>query len=385
MELNHSLDAEYLVPAKTQSKRSSDLEFADDDVAYLVDWRDDRAQRLLAELLSREIKVRVAQKPFSYSAMRSGDDAVRFVEGTLQIPLGIQQDKRRVIRQIVRKAAKQGVELTAVKTGLTPQGIDLGSNNFPVVKAPQLAMLIDAGVSAYSAGEIWHQLDTRIGVPVTMIKLSSLARADLRDYTTLIVPDGGYSGLSESDWESLRRFADDGGTILSVGRATGEVAARLTGKDDILFAEVTGNGKGDASGEELVGTIQQPFGSASTERALKLISGAIFQTSVDRTHPLAWGISKETLPVFRNHTRFLNPSENPYANPFVYDPVSPLMAGYCSEENVERFKGSASVVVYPVGKGRVILLADDPNFRGFWLGTSRVFMNAIFFGDLTGR
>ena len=58
------------------------------------------------------------------------------------------------------------------------------------------------------------------------------------------------------------------------------------------------------------------------------------------------------------------------------------MAGYCSDENVERFKGAASVVVQPKGKGRFILMADDPNFRGFWKATSRVFLNALFFGDL---
>jgi hypothetical protein len=27
-------------------------------------------------------------------------------------------------------------------------------------------------------------------------------------------------------------------------------------------------------------------------------------------------------------------------------------------------------------------MADDPNFRGFWKATSRVFLNALFFGDL---
>jgi hypothetical protein len=382
LELKNTLDAENLVPARTQVRRGGELEFADDDVAYLVDWRDDSAQQLLADLLARDIKVRVALKPFSFS---TGDEAVRFGEGTLQIPLGIQQDKRRIIRLVLRSGARQGVEIAAVKTGLTPAGIDLGSNNFPVVTGPRLAMLMDTGVSAYGAGEIWHQLDTRVGMPVTMIKLSSLSRADLREYTTMIVPDGSYDGLSESEWESLRRFTRDGGTVISVGRATGDVAAKLTGKSDVLFAEVAENGKGDAAGEQLIGTIQQPFGSAATERALKLISGAIFQTRVDRTHPLAFGISTETLPVFRNHTRFLKASENPYANPLVYDPENPLMAGYCSAENVARFKGSASVVVYPVGKGRLILMADDPNYRGFWLGTSRIFMNAIFFGDLSGR
>jgi hypothetical protein len=30
----------------------------------------------------------------------------------------------------------------------------------------------------------------------------------------------------------------------------------------------------------------------------------------------------------------------------------------------------------------VVLFADNPNFRGYWHGTSRLFLNAVFFGNL---
>jgi hypothetical protein len=35
-----------------------------------------------------------------------------------------------------------------------------------------------------------------------------------------------------------------------------------------------------------------------------------------------------------------------------------------------------------VGTGRVINIADNPNFRAFWLGGAKLFMNAIFFGRI---
>ena len=130
------------------------------------------------------------------------------------------------------------------------------------------------------------------------------------------------------------------------------------------------------------GTIQKPFDSSSNERALRLISGAIFKTKIDTTHPLLYGFENPNLAVFRNHARFLSPSSNPYCNPVIYDSKKPLMAGYCSEENIEKFKGSASVVVRPSGRGRYVLMADNPNFRGFWKATNRVFLNAIYFGEL---
>jgi len=40
------------------------------------------------------------------------------------------------------------------------------------------------------------------------------------------------------------------------------------------------------------------------------------------------------------------------------------------------------VLVNANGAGRVISIADNPNFRAFWLGGTKLFLNAIFFGRL---
>jgi len=74
-------------------------------------------------------------------------------------------------------------------------------------------------------------------------------------------------------------------------------------------------------------------------------------------------------------------SKNPYATPFYYKD-KPLQSGWISKENYDAVKNSAAVIVSTVGTGRVISIADNPNFRAFWLGTSKLFMNAIFFGRL---
>jgi hypothetical protein len=39
-------------------------------------------------------------------------------------------------------------------------------------------------------------------------------------------------------------------------------------------------------------------------------------------------------------------------------------------------------VVNSIGNGRVISIADNPNFRAFWLGGTKLMMNAIFFGRI---
>ena len=42
-----------------------------------------------------------------------------------------------------------------------------------------------------------------------------------------------------------------------------------------------------------------------------------------------------------------------------------------------------SIVVLSRGRGRVIVMADNPVFRAYWRGTERLLLNAIFFGPLT--
>ena len=43
--------------------------------------------------------------------------------------------------------------------------------------------------------------------------------------------------------------------------------------------------------------------------------------------------------------------------------------------------GSASLLVSRINSGRVVLFADNPNFRGSWYGTNKLFLNAIFLGN----
>jgi hypothetical protein len=58
-----------------------------------------------------------------------------------------------------------------------------------------------------------------------------------------------------------------------------------------------------------------------------------------------------------------------------------LVSGYISEENLKLLKGTSAFKAARFGKGKVIYFTDNPNFRAFWLGTSKLMLNAIFFSD----
>ena len=111
----------------------------------------------------------------------------------------------------------------------------------------------------------------------------------------------------------------------------------------------------------------------------QVIGGAIFETKLDRSHPINFGYTSHTLPVFRRTKIFIKPDEKSYNNPIQYT-ASPLLAGYISKPNLEVLKNKVPFQVKRKGSGRVVVFTDNTNFRAFWYGTNKLLMNAIFFG-----
>ena len=99
------------------------------------------------------------------------------------------------------------------------------------------------------------------------------------------------------------------------------------------------------------------------------------------THPLGFGYRYDQIPVYKNNNVFLAPSKSAYNTVAKYT-SDPHIDGYISKNNLEQFlKPSASLLVSGLGSGRVVLFADNPNFRGAWYGTNKLFLNALFLGS----
>jgi hypothetical protein len=110
----------------------------------------------------------------------------------------------------------------------------------------------------------------------------------------------------------------------------------------------------------------------------------MYMTDLDITHPLGFGYTRRALPVYRNHRILMPPSKNAFSTVAQYH-AQPLLSGYVSDANLEKIGGTASLNASSYGRGQFILFADNPNFRGMWYGTNKLFLNALFFGDLIGR
>ena len=122
-----------------------------------------------------------------------------------------------------------------------------------------------------------------------------------------------------------------------------------------------------------------PYNDEPKYSGAQVIGGAIFNARGDLTHPVLYGVEHENIPIFRRGQLFMNPTKSQYGNPIIYT-SQPLLAGYVSGQNEIELGGTAAVSVNSLGSGRVVTFADNPNFRAFWYGTNKLFLNAIFFG-----
>lgn len=114
------------------------------------------------------------------------------------------------------------------------------------------------------------------------------------------------------------------------------------------------------------------------EAVVQDIPGSIFETNLDLTHPLCYGYTRQILPVFKSSASAARKDAGIYNNPVVYT-SNPLLSGYCTKENADRIKGSAFVSIHG---SRIISIYDNTNFRAIWFGTNKIFMNAVFFGQI---
>ena len=333
--------------------------------AYLIKWDELYAPAALNELLNADITVKVATSNFE---LNEGGSNLKFQRGTLMIPVTMQTGSdETVFAKISGVTEKYRLKTYAVTSGSAASGIDLGSSKFVPVTRPAIAMITGPGVNATDAGEVWHLLDQRMNIPATHLEPAVFNRVDMNKYNTLIMVGGNYPDINK---DKLKTWVQSGGTLILSEEAVSWAAQN--GISDVKFKKT--KSPVDSAGKLSYTDREQIDGSQQ-------VQGAIFGADVDLSHPLAYGYNQKTVSLFKANKVFMEKSKNPYATPFYYG-SNPLQSGWISKENGDAVKNSAAVVVNTVGSGRVINIADNPNFRAFWLGGSKLFMNAIFFGRI---
>ncbi len=333
------------------------------DYAYLVDGRDARSLTFVARMREQGHRVSVMLEE---SEVEGGAVA----RGTAVIRVGQNDDS---IHAAVRALAEEtGVAVRGVATGAATAGMPaLGSGDAIPVQGVRVALLAEAPVQAYSFGWAWYVLDQQYQIPVSVLRSQSLGSTPLEAYDTLVIPDlthveGLADRLGEPGLVRLRQWIQDGGTLVVLARAVEFARQQLELDLRSWYEEAEAD-------EEAPAPNRVP------------VDGVIARAQLDESAWLTAGHGFESLAVLVNSSRLYLPPEGPpspakrlvarYA-----DGASLRLSGHLWEETHERLPGAVAVYEERRGNGRIVAFTEDPNFRGYWRGIDRLFLNAVVLG-----
>lgn len=415
-----------LAPAVTPSPSpAGPAPSAANPAAYVFSSESLGAMKLLGHLLDQNVRAYANIKPFRISQQQFAAGSIVVPHDTNAADLG---------DRISKLAAADGVVVTATPTGMVDEGLDLGSNRVRFLRKPRIAVLMDAPTSSTDYGALWYLFEQRLDLPFTPIRTDSLREVDLEEYNVLILPtdygDGrGYSrALDKGLSAKIGDWVKNGGVLIAIRGGAVWASKAKSGLSSMTYhyirpddeqarieeekAAATAAPGGAAAAAPSaqqgpaanVAPVSSPAGSASStndadkkkqadidkklikyadrERQVRSeeVPGTILRANVDTTHPLGFGMN-EQMPILDENAPILELSGK--GENVVYFPKDNLkLSGYIAPENEKKIVQTAFLIREKLGRGSVVLFADNPVFRGFWDGTTRLLLNSIFFGNV---
>ncbi len=159
---------------------------------------------------------------------------------------------------------------------------------------------------------------------------------------------------------ALRRFVEEGGTIVTIGSSTG-------------LAQYLGLPVTSALTETGTDRVERPLPNTKF-----YVPGSVLQTSVDNTLPLAYGLPDKVDVFFASSPAFrLLPEANQKRTRPVawYASAEPLRSGWAWGQHY--LNGAVAIAEADVGEGKVYLFGPEITFRGQPHGTFKFLFNAI--------
>ena len=341
--------------------------------AYLVDGGQAASLSALYHLRENGYRADITLKPTRLEG-RS------WSSGTVVARVGQNEDSLHDF--VAELAERYELAIRPVGTGLPEEGfIPLGSGEVIRVKKPEIAMIAEHPVHAYSFGWAWYTLDQQYDIPITVIRGQSLANARLDKFNVIVIPDlfsedGFAKRIGEGGVARLKRWIGDGGCLVTLGASVEFARKHL--KNIKLRSWYEEQKKKKRKGDKT------KEGEEEEEPYRFRVPGAIFRAVLDPEDWLSAGYAGD-LPVLVNSNRvYMDPKGPVNARRRVvahYAREGAIkLSGHAWPESLKRLPGTVFAYEERVGRGRVIAFAEDPNFRAFWRGANRLFLNAVILG-----
>jgi hypothetical protein len=282
-----------------------------------------------------------------------------------------------------RRETRAALEKAAGDLGLTFTGMATAPTGAALKLRPVRIALWDRyGGSSPSGWTRW--LLERYGFQFDVIYAQGIDAGNLRGaYDVLILTDDavlnardaseGFADRIPAEYRSrtgvltsarslpqLKRFVEEGGTVIAVGDSTA-IGAEL----GLPISSALVQGRGESA---------KPLTSAQY-----YVPGSVLRVAVDNTTPLGYGFEREVdvffdnSPVFRLAGHAAGAAERVawFASP------SPLRSGWAWGQNL--LDNGVAVIDGRLGRGRVLLFGPEITFRAQSHGTFKFLFNAIYY------
>ncbi len=329
---------------------------------YISKWSSMQDAAFLAELLQAGIKVRFSEKKF-------GIAGESFERGSLVITKSDNRKVENYDQKVTEIANKHKRKLFIALTSFSDTGTDFGSPDVKIIHPPKVALLRGRYTSSLSFGALWHFFEQQLHYPVTTIDTDYFKNITLDQFDVLVLPSGFYQGyLDENTLGNINEWVSKGGTLIAIDNALSTFA----GKDGFGLKS---NEKDETEKEEP--NLLIPYDQRENESVKNFITGSIFKTKVDTSHPLAFGYQDTyfTLKAGNSSYSFL---ENGYNVAYI-EGEAQRVSGFAGEEALKGLKNSLVFGEHKMGRGSIIYFVDDVMFRSFWENGKLFFVNSLFF------
>jgi Zinc carboxypeptidase len=393
------------IPVLSTTAPAGQLEDPDASYGFLMSCSDDREVEALAAILRQGFHARGAKEPFTIGGNSYGRGSIL---------LRRNENPPAFVAALKAIAETSGVRIRGIGTALASAGVDLGGNDMVLLQEPRVALVAGPEISSSNFGWIWHLLEERLRMRVSLVTVQTLGYADLGKYNVLVLPSGDSRRLIRTMGKEgvarLRSWIEAGGTLVAESGAAAFVADSSTGlsnvrlrqqalKDLGLYAtalelerkarEIAIDSAALWSGKGSVMDTTKPDRTSSMDEKLLALQeerarvfaprGAILQVTLDPEHWLAYGMGKSVPVMVATSLALL--SRDPVQTPGRFaDGPHLRFSGLLWPEARERIAGTAYATRERRGRGQIILFAGEPVFRGGFRDSERLLINAILLG-----
>jgi len=317
--------------------------------------------KLLAQLLKEQFNASVSRAELQV-------EGETYPAGT--ILLRTERNPETLHGRIRALAEAAGVSVRAVSAAWTEEGPALGSRLIEHLKPPRIAIAAYEPTNGRAYGHLWFLFEQMLDYPFTPIRTDALASVDLREYDVLIFPHGDAAGyerrLGPSGIERIKAWIEAGGVFIGI-----KGGAAFATRKDVAWTSARLHGQPLPEQEK-----KNDEERAALEKEVWDTPGAILKLELNDAHFLALGFGDRLAALHNSDLIFTRSREG--TNVATYAEDSPRLSGFIWEDTLERIKGTPYLIDENLGRGHVILFADDPAFRLLWPQLARLLLNSAF-------